>query len=208
MMTTTSSMPGNAAEHLSTLLLELAGRGAGRMGTARRHVTVLDAAMPYMNTVQRHEATRRIRALGTRWGPMLPHSDNEREINDIPTIMRVGRWLSTRRTPARHLDVLHRAAVKVAQGDTSISSVMDHAFAQEIDYVLSPVGCDSFKEWLIELRIAQREAKGRYVPGLLCNWWVDQMILSKDKRSAYQACLKQSEEIRWFGTRSWAASPP
>ena len=184
------------AEELCSLLLELAGRSAGRMGSARRHVGVLDAAMPYMSKAQRGEARRRILELETKWGPMLPGVPDKQETGTIPPETRAARWLSTRKVPERHLRVLHRAAAKIAEGETSLSNIMDHAFAREIDYVLTPVGFDSFKEWLIELRIARRLAKGVYGPGLLLRWWLDQMAPSKDKGSTYQACLAAAWEMR------------
>lgn len=184
------------AERLCSLVLHIAGRGTGRMETARRHVHVLDAAVPYMTMSQRHEARRRIEAIETKWGPMLP-KELASEVTDVlPPVSRVARWLSTRRTPVRYLRVLHRAAAKIADGETSLSAVSAHAFARETDYVLTPVGYDSFKEWLIELRIATRKTAGVYVPGPLCAWWVTAMIPNNDNSSPYQACMEQAAELR------------
>lgn len=182
----------DAREALCQLLLELAGRSAGRMSTARRHAQILDAAVPHMTLPQRVEAQRRIRVLETRWGPMLPGANNEPENDEMPPETRVARWLSKRKTPVRYLKVLRRAATKVAEGETSISEIMDHAFARETDYMLTPVGFDSFKEWMIELRIAKRVATGVYGPGSLCGWWIDQMVPSNEKGSPYRACMEQA----------------
>lgn len=191
----TGADQGSQAEILCGLVLELAGRSAGRMASARRHVQVLEAAFDHMNKSQRAEARRRIDALETRWGPMLPGDQNEPENGGFPPVMRVARWLSTRKTPERLLRVLHRAASKFADGETCLSAVMDYAFARETDHVLIPVGFDSFKEWMLELRIAKRAGKGVYVPGPLSAWWVREMLPSKDKLSAYQACLKQAAQV-------------
>jgi hypothetical protein len=189
----------NPAEKLCDLLLELVGRNAGRMATARRHVEVLDEAVVFMTLSQRTEARRRISVLETKWGPLLPGTENTTESCGVPPVERVARWLSTRRVPERHLKVLHRAATKFSEGETSISVVMDHAFAYEFDYVLMSVGFDSFKEWMIELRIASCLSKGIYVPGQLCQWWVEEMVFNKAKSSAYHACLKQLEQLRSKG---------
>lgn len=192
MAVTTPTEPSAAMEELCGLVLELAGRSTGRMESARRHVLVLDAAVPYMTVQQRQEARRRITAIETKWGPMLPGAHDNAEFDGVPPITRVARWLSTRRTPERYLRVLYRAATRIADGVTSLSAVSDYAFARETDYVLSPVGLDSFKEWLIELRIARRASKGIYAPGALCEWWVCEMRSSKDKSSPYQACMEQA----------------
>lgn len=127
---------------------------------------------------------------------MLPGDQNEDRNGGISPVERVGLWLSTRKAPERHLKVLLRAASKFSEGETSLSVVMDWAFALEFDYVLIPVGFDSFKEWMIELRIARRRAAGEYVPGVLCDWWVSQMIPSHDKNTPYQACLEQAAELK------------
>lgn len=186
-----------ATKVLCELLLKIVGRNAGRMVSARRHVEVLDAAVPFMTLLQRDEARRRIQELETKWGPLLPGSKNVPATDEIQPIMRVARWLSTRKVPERHLKILYRAASKFAEGETSMTVVMDYAFAYEYDYVMVPVGFDSFKEWMIELRIARRLSKGTYVPGTLCGWWISEMSRSKDRKSAYIACLEQAEEMRY-----------
>ncbi|MEQ1515982.1 MAG: hypothetical protein ABL931_05785 [Usitatibacteraceae bacterium] len=183
-------------EVLCELLLRIVGRNTGRMGSARRHVEVLDAAVPFMTLQQRTVARRRIQALETKWGPLLSGIHEGPKIEEIQPITRVARWLSTRKVPERHLKVLHRAAIKFAEGESSMSVVMDHAFAFEFDHVLVPVGFDSFKEWMFELRIAQRLSPGVYGKGAHCDWWVDQMAFSKAKTSSYHACLEQAAELR------------
>ena len=188
--------PSAAAEEVCGLLLELAGRSPGRMLTARRHARILDAAVPHMSLPQREEAQRRIRLLETRWGPLLPGHSDLTENDGIEPETRVAVWLSRRRTSERLLRVLLRAADRFYNGVTCLSEVMDYAFARETDYVLYPVGFDSFKEWMIELRIAKSAGTGTYVPGELCRWWVEQMMLSKEKSSAYQRSLEQSQQIR------------
>lgn len=179
---------GNA--ELCELLLRIAGRSPGRMESARHHVNVLDAALPYMSQPQALIARGRIAALETKWGPLLPGAQTDGMSGEIPPTARVGRWLSRRRTPARYLSVLRAAAVGVLAGMTSLSDLRDHAFANETDHVLYAPGLDSFKEWLIELRIARRQTKGIYVPGYLCEWWVEEMIPTKAKGTPYQACLE------------------
>lgn len=183
-------------ELLCGLLLEFAGRAPGRMATARRHVAVIDAALPYMTPVQQAEGRRRIKHLETKWGPMLPGAQEELENGGYSTEMRVARWLSTRKQPVRLLRVLHRAANKVAEGESSLSAIMDHAYAKETDHVLFPVLFDSFKEWLVELRIVRSEAKGVYRPGSLCRWWVAEMASSSTISPACRRCLKLSEQLR------------
>ena len=166
------------------------------MATAQRHVAALDAAFCYMDKPQQQEARKRIANLQTKWGSMLPPLSVVPENGGIPPETRVARWLSTRRTPVRLLRVLYRAAERIADGETSLSNVSDYAFAREIDHVLIPVGSDSFKEWLIELRIAKRVSTGIYMPGSLCEWWLAEMSATSEKGSAYQASLAAAMQLR------------
>jgi hypothetical protein len=176
------------------------------MATAQRHVAALGAAFPYMDKSQLQEARRRIANLETKWGPMLLPLTEGLEIGGISPETRVARWLSTRRTPERLLRVLYRAAERIADGETSLSNVSDYAFAQETDHVLIPVGSDSFKEWLVELRIAKRVSTGIYKPGSLCGWWLAQMSPASGKGSAYEASLAAATQLR--GKRRFVMPDP
>jgi len=166
------------------------------MATAQRHVAALDAAYCHMDKPQQQEARRRIANLETRWGPMLSPLSGVLENSEISPDTRVARWLSTRRTPERLLRVLYRAVERIANGETSLSNVSEYAFAQETDHVVIPVGADSFKEWLIELRIAKRITKGIYVPGSLCAWWLAEMSQTSGKDGAYRASLAAAMQLR------------
>lgn len=186
-------------EKLCGLLLQLAGRSTGRMQSAKRHAEILEAAFPLMTEPQKGTARKRLAAIQTKWGPMLWPDADVAAISEISPVQRVGRWLSTRRTPVRYLTVLRQAAMKIWSGETRMSVVMNHAFAGETDYVLVPVGLTSFTEWMIELRIAQRIAKGIYAPGDLCGWWVHDM---KRDSSAYRASLEAAAMARFKKVRS------
>ena len=189
-------------EELCALLLEIVGRNTGRVQTARRHVRVLDAAMTHMDIAQRAEARRRIRHLETRWGPLLP-GDPEMygkasENCEILPEERVARWLSKRRFPERLLPVLRRAALAVWAGETSTTKIMDRAYANETDRVVHTVGYDSFREWLLELRIACWAGKAGHRPGSLCQWWVEEMKPTKRNDTSYAACLRRLRELKPF----------
>lgn len=181
-------------EMLCGLLLQLAGRSTGRMQSAKRHAEILEAAFPLMTDPQKRTARERLAAIQTKWGPMLWCDVDQEQTDEMSPVERVGRWLSTRRTPVRYLTVLRQAASKIWSGETSMSVVMDHAFAGETDYVLVPVGQTSFTEWMVELRIAKKIAKGVYAPGNLCSWWVHDM----DRKSpAYRASLEAAADARF-----------
>ena len=193
---------GNATEKLCALLLEIVGKNPGRMRTAKRHARVLDAAIPHMYGEQSTEARRRIQALETRWGPLLPGDpamcDAAAENLKISPERRATRWLSTRRNPERLLYVLHRAAVAVWAGETSSAKIMDRAYANETDRVIHTVGYDSFREWLLELRIAVWVGEAGYRPGSLCQWWVKEMKPTKRNDTSYTACLTQLQQMRAY----------
>ena len=186
------------AETLCCLMLQIVGRNTGRMQTARRHAEVLDAAAPYMTPAQRAEAKRRIRCIETKWGLLLSNSQNQPLIDAISPETRVSRWLSTRRFPNRLLYVLRRAAIKVSDGCTKLQPIMDFAYADELDMLLTPVGYDSFREWLLELRIARHEAGGNYSPGSLCEWWVTDVAVNLGKKPRTRSA--------WGKTEGWPLS--
>lgn len=175
---------------LCDLLLQIAGRDTNRLPSVRRHVAVLDAALPHMSRAQAELARKRIKAFETKWGPLLPGSRVMAENDVVPPQARVAQWLSMRKVPERHLVVLYRAASCVWGGETSLSKVMDHAFTGETDFVLLPVGYDSFKEWMIQLRIAMPEPQGKCRPGSLCRCWVEEMMPSSCRDTSYAACLQ------------------
>jgi hypothetical protein len=193
----TASVPPTAAEDdaaiakLGQLLLTIAGRDTNRLPSVVRHVTVLDAAIPYLSIEQAAEARRRIGALEDRWGRLLAGSDSEPENGGMSPEMRIDRWLSQRRYHERHLGILHHAAVAVWGGETSLSRIRDRAFRYQFDNVMRLPSLDAIKEWMIQLRIARREREGVYLPGSLCNWWVHDMNPEAGKGSAYAACLKR-----------------
>lgn len=185
---------GSDIGKLCDLLLQIVGKNTGRMQTARRHVEVLDAAIPHMPLPQRAEARRRIARLETKWGRLLA---GDGEINctaagtweTAPEKM-IALWLSTRKSPERLLEIVYEAATAVSGGCTNLSQIMEHAYANEVDRVVHLVGYDSFREWLIELRVAKRDGKAVYVPGDFCSWWVENMEPTRRKDTAYAACLQ------------------
>ena len=188
------------SQQLCGLLLEIVGKNAGRMQTARRHVRVLDAAAPHMDVAQRAEARRRIGKLETKWGPLLagdPEMHAQAAENcEISPEERVSRWLSTRKYPERLLPVLYKAAVAIWEGESSLYGVMERAYAKETDRVVHTVGYDSFCEWLVELRIAVRTGRGVYRRGALCQWWIQGMGPGKRTNGPYIACLTQALAIK------------
>ena len=183
-----------AAQHLCDLLLQVAGRDTNRLAGVRRHLRVLDAALPHMSAAQAHVARERIDRLQTKWGPVLPGDHGASlytaENCEISPELRVANWLSTRRHPERLLKIIHRAACCIWSGETCLRNVMDYAYAREIDHLMCMVGDDSFKEWMIQLRIAVWEGKGVYRPGNLCRWWVENMKPTTAKDSSYAGCMR------------------
>ena len=81
-------------------------------------------------------------------------------------------------------------------GETSNTKIMDLAYANEIDRVVHTVGYDSFREWLLELRIALWVGKAGYRPGSLCQWWVEEMKPTKRNDTSYTACLTKLQELK------------
>lgn len=198
-MTAPPTVPGGtnsvaevkAREKLCALLLDVAGRDTNRLPSVIRHMAVLEAAFDYMSPAQQRLARDRIGHLETKWGSGLARGRAEPETTEISSEMLVDRWLAQRRHPERYLGILHRAACVIWDGETSISRIEDHAYAAERDSLLPIVSIDSFREWLFQLRIAYRQAKGIYRPGLLCRWWIMEMDPAKGRASAYAACLKR-----------------
>jgi hypothetical protein len=193
---------GSDAEQLCDLLLTLAGKNTGRMQTAIIHARVLEEAFPLMTREQQAIARARLTAIETKWGSLFWDDQISPENGGIPPETRVANWLSTRRHPERLLYVLRRAAICIDAGQTSMSRIMDYAYAKETDLVIYPVGQTSFTEWMLELRIGKRSSKGAYTSGPLCRWWVKEMVPSREKSSPYAACLKQLETGS-TGKRLW-----
>ena len=94
------------------------------------------------------------------------------------------------------MPLLHKAAVAIWEGETSLTPVMERAYAKEIDRVVHTVGYDSFREWLLELRIAFRTSRAVYRPGSLCGWWVKEMVPTRRTDTSYAACLSQALELK------------
>lgn len=187
---------------LADLLLQLAGRGAGRMLSARRHVAILVEAYPLLDNSRQIIARRRIASLEARWGRLreAPENLNGEEVegdlsNGLSPVMRVARWLSKRRYPDRYLRILHRAAICFQSGETCLSEAQEFAFAEELDGAVPDVGLSSFTEWMIELRIARKNGGRTYAPGDLCEWWVNEMTPTRAEDTAYAACLLLTVEI-------------
>lgn len=185
------SPPQTETEKLCHLLLKVAGRDTNRLPSVIRHARTLDAALPFMSIEQKTIAIERINRLQTKWGSLLPGDENEPENGGIPPEERIDRWLSQRRYPGRYLRILYFAACAVADGVTSMSLIQDRAYRGELDGLIAWVRIDSFKEWLLQLRIARRETKGIYVPGPLCRWWIEEMNPAGGRHTAYAACLKR-----------------
>ena len=193
-------------ENVCDLLLEVAGRDTNRLVTVKRHVNVLDAAIPYMSPAQAKIARDRIRRFQTKWGRVLPGTENEPEIDVIPPKIRIVNWLSVRRLPERHLHVLYMAATCVWTGETSLTRICDYAYSKQIELRIRQVGYDSFREWMLQLRIAAPETSGVYRPGSLCQWWIENMDPA-DKHGGYRACLRLLDEVRERGQfRAWRRS--
>ena len=194
------SADASKVETLCALLLEVAGRDTNRIPSARRHVQALDAALPFMTKAQQELARVRIDRLQTRWGVLLPGPPECLENDCIPPEIRVIGWLSLRRNPQRLLNVLHPAACAIQSGITSLTKVADTAYAKETDNVLAIRSMDTFREWLIQLRIARHEGPNVYGPNYLCDWWVSEMDPRGPKTNAYAACLKQLRQPKY---RHW-----
>jgi len=180
----------DAVRDLCQMLLEIAGRDTNRLPSVIRHVRILESAIRYMAPAQKDEAIARIDRLQTKWGCLLPEAEKEAETSAIPPEMRIAGWLAKRRQPERLLRIMHLSAKAILEGETMLSIIMDRGYQFEDDGIMRWVGYDSFKEWLLQTRVAGREAKGIYRPGPLCRWWADEMTPSRDRNSAYAACLK------------------
>lgn len=200
-------MPGTqgnevAGRDLGDLLLELAGKSSGRMLTAKRHVGILEEALPLLDKGQQIVARRRIRSLEQRWGILgnngvSPPGAAGTDGIPVPISpeLRTARWLSKRRNWSRYIRILHRAAVYFQHGGTCLSDAQSHAYALELDSVIPDVGLSSFTEWMMELRIAERSAARTYRSGELCEWWVNEMAPTKSEQGSYGLCISLATEL-------------
>lgn len=187
---------GESERALCELLLQVAGRDTNRLPSVRRHAAVLAAAIPYMSKGQADVARQRIRRFETKWGSVLPGSLEEADIATISAELRVVEWLSMRRNPEALLQIVHRAAFAIWTGIRSLLDVQEYAYADVIGRAMPPRTYDSFKEWMIQLRIAEFRHGGGFRPGILCHWWVEQMAPSKSPDSAYSHCLTELELLK------------
>lgn len=196
-----TSPAADRVDTLCQLLLEVAGRDATRYQAVKRHANVLAAALPLMSKQQSTIARERIQRYETKWGSLLPGTGNDDDIGSIPPELRVAQWLSKRRNPDRYLQVAYQAACSIGWGETRLSAAMDWAFRNETDRVL-PIYCyDTFKEWMLQLRIGKCQAGGIVRPGQLCSWWMDNMEPTKRTDTAYAACLQLRQALKGKAAR-------
>jgi hypothetical protein len=198
---------------LCNLLLDVVCKDTNRLSYIRRHVRVARAALPYMNKPQAEIAVARISKLCARWGEVVSEGYCEPEIHEISPETMVVDFLAQRRFPEAHLKILHRAAQEVWDGETSIHRVMAAALPVHPRAYLHLPQYDSFREWLILMRIAKPDGPGVYRPGILCQWWVQNMMPSKVKGARYRQCLEGSVKANAPPVKEWwlagrDATPP
>ena len=183
------------AQHLlCSLLLDVVCKDSNRLSYIRRHVRVARAALPFMTKPQAEIAEARIEKLVLKWGEVVFDGYIEPEIGEFARETRVVDFLAQRRFPEAHLTILHRAAQAVWEGETSLHQVMAACLPAHPRAYLHLPQYDSFREWLILMRIAQPDGPGINRPGALCQWWVEHMAPSKVKGSGYRRCLKMLTE--------------
>lgn len=141
-------------------------------------------------------ARRRIRGLETKWGPALRGSEETPEFTTISPELWVAKWLAVRRNPEALLEVVQRAAAAILNGSNSLLDVKEYAYAETRGRTLPATSYDTFKEWMIQLRIAEFRHGGAFCPGSLCNWWVDRMVPLKSQGSSYSDCLAALSTLR------------
>lgn len=180
-------------EALCDLLLQVAGRDATRLISVRRHAHVLKNAIPFMSEAQAAVAKERISRLETKWGSLLPDMPNCGKIAGLEPESIVRQWLSKRRNSERLLHVVYRAASSIRAGETRLLDVMEYAYAEQTDRILRVVGYDSFKEWMVQLRIGNFDHSGRVKPGPLCEWWIENLGPETRNSSTYAACLRRTQ---------------
>ena len=184
-----------AAQHLlCNLLLDVVCKDSNRLPYIRRHVRVARAALPYMTDAQAEIAEARIGKLCSKWGAVVSEGYSDPEIAEIARETMVVDFLAQRRFPEAHLRILHRAAQVLWEGEKSLHSVMSACLPTHPRAYLHLPQYDSFREWLILLRIVQPDGPGIYRPGTLCQWWVENMAPSKIKGSGYRRCLEMLTE--------------
>jgi hypothetical protein len=180
---------GSDNQKLCDLLLQVAGRDTSRLPSVRRHATVLAAALPFMNKAQAEVARQRIYRFETKWGSVLPGCSKEAEFTAERAELLVANWLTMRRRPEALLRVMHRAASNIWDGATKLLDIGEYAYATETDRIFFPPSYDSFREWMIQLRIAEFRHGGSFSPGILCRWWVEQMEPTNRDDTSYAACM-------------------
>ena len=187
---------GESQSKLCDLLLEVAGRDTNRLPSVRRHTAVLSAAIPYMDECQAQAARQRIGRLETKWGRALRGNDESPSFTAISPELWAANWLAVRRNPEALLEVVQRAATAIGTGFDRLLDVQEYAYAETRGRTLSPPSYDTFKEWMIQLRIAEFRYGGAFCRGSLCHWWVNQMVPSKQPGSSYLDCLAALSSLR------------
>jgi hypothetical protein len=147
-----------------------------------------------MNKAQAEIAEARISKLCAKWGEVVSEGYIQPETVEFSPETAVVDFLAQRRFPEAYLKILYRAAQERWDGETSIHRTMASALpVHPRAYLLVPQ-YDSFREWLILMRIAKPDGPGVYRPGIMCKWWVEQMTPSKVKGASYRQCLEMLTE--------------
>jgi hypothetical protein len=168
---------------LGKLLLAVAGRAPTNFYVARREARVLADAMPHLSAAERVEAQDRIATLQTKWGTLLTNAQNQGQNLSlkIEPVQLIAQWLSRRHEQTRLLDVLERAAIALESGETNLAEITDQAYAEQTDRTLIAVRPQTFRAWLIQLRIAQEKCGGGIEPGPWIDAWVDGTLKARTK---------------------------
>lgn len=157
---------------LAKLLIEAVGRSPTNFYVARREARVLADAMPHLDEAQRKVAQDRIARLQTKWGSLLTpaQAQGQNLYLEIDPVQLIAQWFSRRRQKRRLALVLKRAAEAVRDGVGTLAQIMDTAYETEADRLVALVSYHTFRQWMIELQIAEPHREGHKTVWIKGEW--------------------------------------
>jgi hypothetical protein len=170
---------------LAELLMKIAGRAPTNMYVARREARVLADAMPHLSEAQRAEANDRIARLQTKWGSLLTKAQAQGQFLslEIEPVQLIAQWFRRRSQKTRIAPVLESAAKAVRDGADTLVSIMESAYEQDTERLAPQVSYSTFRQWMIELNIAEPETDGagkvRWIKGEWNDAWCEGSVMRR-----------------------------
>jgi hypothetical protein len=181
--TCTVNKPGE--NPLAPLLMKVVGRAPTNFYVARREARVLADAMPHLNEAQRVEAQDRIATLQTKWGSLLTKAQAQGQFLslEIEPVQLIAQWFRRRSQKTRIAPILMNAARAVKEGADTLVAIMERAYENDTERLAPQVSYSTFRQWMIELNIAEPEQYGagktRWIKGEWNDAWVEGSLMAR-----------------------------